>query len=83
MGRTARSRKGIEGRGPDSRTEAMSISSSCSEHYRAIALSFHERAAGTSDIQLRHAYRYVAARYERLAKLAEADDRLRGYHSLH
>lgn len=61
----------------------MSKSSSCAEHYRAIALSFEERAAGTSDVQLRQGYRYVADTYEQMATLAEAEDRLRGHHSLH
>src|ERR1051325_10589141 len=53
------------------------------EHYRAVALHFRKRAADTSDLQLRQAIRCVAARYEALGKLAEAEDRLRGRDSLH
>ena len=50
-------------------------SSSCAEHYRAVAFRFRERAAATADLQLRQSYRDVAADYERLADLAEAEDR--------
>ena len=56
-------------------------SSSCAEHYRAVAARFRERAAGTQDLQLRESYRDIAADYERLANLAEAEDRFRDRHS--
>ena len=53
----------------------MAKSSSCAEHYRAVALRFRERAAATPDPQLRDSYLDLATDYERLADLLEAEDR--------
>src|ERR1700746_2697539 len=60
----------------------MIKSSCCAEHYRRGALRCRERAAGTSDFQLRQDYLYVAANFERLADLEEAEDRFRDRHGL-
>lgn len=57
------------------------VTSCCAEHYLALALRFRERASGTPEFQLRQDYLDLAASYERLANLAEAEDRLRDRYS--